>query len=71
MEAVERHINATYYAQYPALNLVYRKSQSVISGKLFISSYTTVFELAQRYFQDSKTSDLNCSSYEALEQKEL
>ena len=69
MEAIELHINARYYAQHPALKSVYGKSQSVIGGKLF-SSYRTVFELAQEY-SDSKTSDFNnCSSNEALVQKE-
>ena len=69
MEAIELHINARYYAQHPALKSVYGKSQSVIGGKLF-SSYRTVFELAQEYL-DSKTSDFNnCSSNEALFQKE-
>ena len=65
--AVELHVNATYYAQHPALKSVYGKSQSVIGGKLF-SSYRTVFELAQD-LQDSKTSDLNCS-YDAVFQEE-
>ena len=68
MEAIELHIYARYYAQYPALKSVYGKSQSVIGGKLF-SSYRTVFELAQEY-SDSKTSDFkNRSSNEALVQK--
>ena len=57
MAAVELHVNATYYAQHPALKPVYEKSQSVMGGKLF-SSYRTVFELAQA-LQDTKTSDLN------------
>ena len=69
MEAIELHINARYYAQHPALKSVFGKSQSVIGGKLF-SSYRTVFELAQEY-SDSKTTDFkNCSSNEALIQKE-
>ena len=69
MEAIELHINARYYAQPPALKSVYGKSQSVIGGKLF-SSKRTVFELAQEY-SDSKASDFNnCSSDEALVQKE-
>ena len=69
MEAIELYVNARYYAQHPALKSVYGKSQSVIGGKLF-SSYRTVFELAQEY-SDSKTSDFNnCSSNEALVQKE-
>ena len=41
------YIYATY-AQHSALKSVYRKSQSVIGGKLFYS-YRTVFELAQGY----------------------
>ena len=65
---VELHVNATYYAQHPALKLVYEKSQSLVIGKLF-SSYKTVLELAQG-LRGSKKSDLNCS-YEALSQKEL
>ena len=69
MEVIELHINAIYYAQHPALKSVYGKSQSVIGGKLF-SSCRTVFELAHEY-SDSKTSDFNnCSSNEALVQKE-
>ena len=69
MAAIELHVNATYHGQHPALKSVYGKSQSVIGGKLF-SSYRTVFELAQEY-SDSKTSDFNnCSSNEALVQKE-
>ena len=67
MAAVELHVNATYYAQHPALKSVYGKCQSVIVGKLF-SSYRTVFELAQG-LRDSETSDLSCSC-EALVQKE-
>ena len=59
MAAVELHVNATYYAQHSAHKSLYRKSQSVIAGKLF-SSYMTVFELAQ-VLQDSKTSDFSCS----------
>ena len=35
MAAVDLHVNATYYAQHPALKLVYVKSQPVIGGKLF------------------------------------
>ena len=45
MEAVELHVNATYYAQNSALESVYEKSQSLIVGNLF-PSYRTVFELA-------------------------
>ena len=33
--AVALHINATYYAQHPAMKSVYGKSQPVIGGKLF------------------------------------
>ena len=66
MAAIELHVNATYYAQHPALKSVYGKSQLVISGKLF-SSYRTLFELAQG-LRDSKTYDANFS-YEALVQK--
>ena len=36
MAAVELHVNATYYARHPALKSVYEKSQSVMSGKLFL-----------------------------------
>ena len=69
MEAIELHINARYYAQHPALKSVYGKSQSVIGDKL-LSSYRTVFKLVQEC-SDSKTSDFNnCSSNEALFQKE-
>ena len=46
MVAVELHVNATYYAQHPALKSVFEKSQSVMGGKLF-SSYRTRSELAQ------------------------
>ena len=46
MAAVELHVNATYYAQHPALKSVYGKCQSVIGGKLF-SFYRTAFELAK------------------------
>ena len=35
MEAVELPVNATYYAQHPALKSIYEKSQSVIGGNLF------------------------------------
>ena len=35
--AVELHVNATYYAQHPALKPVYGKDHSVIAGKLFCS----------------------------------
>ena len=59
MPVIGRHINATYYTWQPALISVYEKRQSVMRGKLF-SSYRTVFVLAQG-FQDSKTSELNCS----------
>ena len=41
MAAVELYVNATYYAQHPALKSVYEKSYN----KVF-SSYRTVFELA-------------------------
>ena len=53
--AVELHVNATYYAEHPALKPVYEKNRSFMSGKLF-SYYRKVFDLAQglRY---SKTSD--------------
>ena len=67
MAAAELHVNATYYAQHPALKSVYEKSQSVMGGKLF-SSYRTVFELAQG-LREAQTSDLN-RSYKALVQKE-
>ena len=40
MAAVELHVNATYYAQTPALKSVYGKDQSVIACKLFSSSWT-------------------------------
>ena len=63
MAAVELYVNATYYAQHPALKSVYEKSYN----KVF-SSYRTVFELAHG-LRDTKTSDLNCS-YEALVQNE-
>ena len=66
--AVELYVNATCYAQHPALNSVYGKSQSVIAGKLF-SSYRTVFEQTQG-LRDSKARDLNCS-YKAFVQKEV
>ena len=46
MAATGLHVNATYYAQHPALKSVYGKSQSVIVGKLF-STYRIVFELAK------------------------
>ena len=55
MPVVELHVNATYYAQHPALKPVDGKSQSVIVGKLFSSS-TTVFEQEQDLWH-SKTSD--------------
>ena len=58
MAAVGPHVNATYYAQHPALKSVYGKNQSVIGGKLF-PPCKTVFELAQG-LRDCKTSDLNC-----------
>ena len=67
MAAVELHLNATYYAQHPALKSVHEKSQSLLVDKLF-SSYRGVFELIQS-LRDSKTSDLNCS-YEAFVEKE-
>ena len=35
--AVKLYVNATHYAQYPALNAVYEKSQSVMGGKLSFS----------------------------------
>ena len=35
MVAIDLHVNATYYAQHPALKSVYGKSQPVIGGKLF------------------------------------
>ena len=66
MASLELHVNATYYAQHPALKLIYGKSQSVIGGKLF-SSYSTLIELVLG-FRDSKTTDLNCS-YETLVQE--
>ena len=45
--AVELHVNATYYAQHPAMKLVYGKNQSVIAGKSFPSNRNrTEFELA-------------------------
>ena len=68
MAAVELHVNATYYAQHPALKSVYWISQSVIDGKLF-SSYRTVFGLAEGLW-DAETSDIVNCSYEALVQKE-
>ena len=34
MVAIDLHVNATYYAQHPALKSVYGKSQPVIGGKL-------------------------------------
>ena len=37
MAAVELHVNATFYAQHPALKSMYRKSQSLIGGQLFSS----------------------------------
>ena len=37
MAAVDLHVNATYYAQHPALKSVYWKDQSVIAGMLFSS----------------------------------
>ena len=40
MAAVELHVNATFYAQHPALKSVYGKDQSVIPGKLFFSNRT-------------------------------
>ena len=46
MAVVELHINATYYAQHPALKSVYGKGKSLIGGKLF-SSNRIVFGLAQ------------------------
>ena len=55
MPVVELHVNATYYAQHPALKSVYGKSQLIIVGKLFSSS-TTVFEQGQGLWH-SKTSD--------------
>ena len=37
MTAVELHLNATYYAQFPALKLFFKKSQSVMGCcELFI-----------------------------------
>ena len=67
MVAVKLHLDATYYAQHPALKSVDEKSQSVMGGKLS-SSYRTLFELTQG-LRDSKTSELNCS-YVALAQKD-
>ena len=36
MTTVELHLNATYYAQHPALKSVYGKDEPVIGGKLFL-----------------------------------
>ena len=35
MASVRLHVNATCYAQHPALKSVYGKSQSVLGGKFF------------------------------------
>ena len=59
MAAVERHVNVIYHAQHSELKSVYGKYQSVIGGKL-LSSYRTVFELAQG-LQGFKISELNWS----------
>ena len=64
MASVKLHVNATCYAQHPALKSVYGKSHSVLGGKLF-SSCRRVFELAQG-LRDSKTSDLNCSPRQSI-----
>ena len=49
-EGVVLHINATYYAQHPALKSIYGQSQSVIVGKLFFPYRTVLlFQLAQGY----------------------
>ena len=68
MAAVELHVNATHYAQHPALKSVYGKSQTVIGGKLF-SSYRAVFGLAQG-LRDSEANDMNCF-YMAIVQKKV
>ena len=68
MEAVELHVNATYYAQNSALESVYEKNQSLIVGNLF-PSYRTVFELAHVLW-DFKRSDLNCS-YETCPERRI
>ena len=58
MEAVELHVNATYYVQYYALKSVDEKSQSLMGGKFFFF-YRTLFELAQG-LRNSKISVMNC-----------
>ena len=48
MSAVDlQDVNATCYAQHPALESVYGKSQPVIGGKLFSFYCIGMFELAQ------------------------
>ena len=62
MAAVELHVYATYYAQYPALKSVYGKDQSVLLclGSYFPPmSYRTVLSTGSS--RDFKTSELNCS----------
>ena len=66
MTTVELHVNATYYAQHPALKSVCGKDQPVIAGKLFYS-YRTVF--STRSSRDSKTSDLNYFHMKHLSRK--
>ena len=39
MTAVDLHVNATYYAQHPALKSFYQKRQPVIGGKLLLFYY--------------------------------
>ena len=59
MAAVELHVNATYYTQYPALKSVYGKDQSVL---LCLVSYFPPGKLFSFLFsssRDSKTSELN------------
>ena len=62
-------LNATYYAQHPALKSVYGKSQSAIDGKL-ISSYRTGFELVHTWSLRFQNKWLGLLPYEAHVQKE-
>ena len=60
MAAAELDVNATYYAQYPALKSVYGKDQSVLLCLVSYfppMSYRTVLNTGSS--RDSKTSELN------------
>ena len=61
MAAVELHVNATYYAQYPALKSVYGKDRSVLLCLVSYFppvSYRTVLSAGSS--RDFKTSELSC-----------